>query len=116
MVRGAGAYFAVESQYSIHYASNICSGSRTAGQKQIVLTNVLVGDSVQLPHSSNTKTLRRPPAKTAAAAHAQESATGIEFATGANAYDSVTGYTGGSQIFVVYAHGRAYPQYLLTFE
>jgi hypothetical protein len=100
---GAGAYFAVESQYSVNYAHRVGDG-----KQQIVLASVLVGDSVEL---TSDRTLRKPPTKTR---REGDAADGIDF--GENRFDSVTGHTGGSQIFVVYSHGRAYPQYLLTFR
>jgi len=31
-------------------------------------------------------------------------------------YDSVQGHTGGSDIFVVYANKKAYPEYLITYK
>ena len=30
-------------------------------------------------------------------------------------YDTVTGDTNGSKVYVVYENGRAYPEYLVTF-
>ena len=31
-------------------------------------------------------------------------------------YDTVTGETGGSKVYVVYENGRAYPEYLVTYK
>jgi hypothetical protein len=31
-------------------------------------------------------------------------------------YDSVCGVTGGSRVFIVYENGRAYPEYLVTYD
>ena len=34
---------------------------------------------------------------------------------GGGRYDTVTGETGGSKVYVVYENGRAYPEYLVTY-
>ena len=31
-------------------------------------------------------------------------------------YDSVQGHTGGSDVFMVYANKKAYPEYLITYK
>ena len=31
-------------------------------------------------------------------------------------YDSVTGKTGGSNVYIVYANKKVYPQYLITYQ
>jgi hypothetical protein len=31
-------------------------------------------------------------------------------------YDSVSGTTGGSKVYIVYEKGRAYPNYLITYD
>ena len=104
---GAGAYFAVESRYSQNYAHNL----PTAPQKQLVLARVLVGDSKEMAPARH---LRRPPDKEGREG-ASPASPGIAFAKGS--YDSVTGHTGGSKIFVIYSHGgRAYPEYLITYQ
>jgi len=90
---GRGTYFAVNASYSGgSYAYNMAGG-----QKQMMLCQVLVGDSIKLPSDSS---IVLPPIK-----------------PGANAerYDSVTGNTGGSDVVIVYDNGRAYPEYLITF-
>ncbi len=122
---GAGAYFATAAGYSKNYAhattivvakakneikTDPPPKQRTEQQvKQIILARVLVGESVHLAHTDATRRLRRPPDKPAA----KGSPSGIAFAK--ESYDSVNGCTGGSQVFIVYNHGRAFPEYLVTF-
>jgi hypothetical protein len=64
---------------------------------------VLVGDAAQLPSDSS---LRIPPEKP------QTSST-LGFAN--ERYDSVTGQTGGSIVYIIYTNGHAYPSYLITY-
>ena len=35
---------------------------------------------------------------------------------GAGRYDTVTGRTGESKVYIVYENGRAYPEYLVTYK
>ena len=132
---GAGAYFATAAGYSKNYAhvttiavaqakkeikTDPPPNQRTEQRvQQIILARVLVGESVQLAHTDATRRLRRPPDKPAAKGtpragpKATGSPSGIAFAK--ESYDSVNGYTGGSQVFIVYSHGRAFPEYLITY-
>ena len=96
---GKGAYFAVNASYSSNgYAHTLPDRSR-----QILLAFVLTGDSVEV--SSGANSLSKPPAKP------RGSGTLIN-----ELYDSVNGWTGGTKIYVVYDHDKAYPAYLITFK
>lgn len=90
---GRGTYFAVNASYSGGGYSFTAPG----GQKQMMLCQVLVGDTIKLPSDSS---IALAPIKPGAATER---------------YDSVTGNTGGSDVVIVYDNGRAYPEYLITF-
>lgn len=89
---GPAAYFAVNASYSDSYAH------KTEGPfKQFLLARVLTGHSKELPPNPN---LRKPPSKE----------------EGSGDYDTVTGHTNGSQVYMVYDHEKAYPAYLITYS
>ncbi|CAF0844608.1 unnamed protein product [Adineta steineri] len=91
---GVGTYFAQDALYS-------CGNYRYSlpnGKSQVFLAQVLTGHS----HNCNSdSSIRRPPKK-------NESASGQR-------YDSVSGTTGGSTVYIVYENRVAYPTYLITF-
>lgn len=89
---GIGNYFAVNAKYSDAYAYKA-----TAGTKQMLLADVLVGDFCFV--DKKNPDLRMPPAK---------SGTNVK-------YDSVKANTDGSDIYVTYNNLQAYPQYLITY-
>ena len=62
------------------------------GTKQMFLAKVLTGDSIQLKSNS---TLRMPPVK--------------DSSKGVVRYDTVTGHTNESQVFIAYSNDKAYP-------
>jgi len=97
---GNGIYFAVNASYSyggyIHKMSN--------GQKQLFLADVLVGDSY---FCKSDGSIRKPPEK------ARTSNSGLNIQK--LFYDSCSGETGNSKVYILYTHGRAYPTYLITF-
>ena len=89
---GPAAYFAVNASYSDSYAH------KTEGAfKQLLLARVLTGHSKELPPNSK---LRKPPSRE----------------DGSGDYDTVTGHTSGSQVYMVYDHEKAYPAYLITYS
>ena len=88
---GAGAYFAENASYSDGYAYD-CGG----GQKSFMLTKLLSGEETHImPHD---RSLRMCPDK-----------------PGGGRYDTVTGHTNGSKVYIVYENGRALPEYLVTY-
>ena len=95
---GTGTYFAVNASYSDNYASP------STGAKQLILAKVLTGETYQSP--SNPE-LKKPPVKK----HTQTSGTAFVD----ELYDSVSGHTKGSDIFIIYDHEKAYPDYLITY-
>ena len=70
------------------------------------LVKVLTDDSYQCPSNS---ALRMPPVKTAG-----KSGKKVQFAQ--TRYDTVTGHTNGSQVFMTYDNDKAYPAYLITYN
>ena len=91
---GTGNYFAVNASYSNNYAHQLPDGT-----KQMFLAKVLTGDSIPLQPNN---TLRMPPVK--------------DSSKGVVRYDTVTGDTGGSQVFIAYSNDKAYPFYLISYK
>ena len=94
---GMGNYFAVNASYSHAYAHISASGYR-----QIFLVKVVVGASYDCPSNPS---LRMPPEK--------QSKTTSMF--GVERYDSVSGITKGSKVYIIYDNLKAYPFYLITY-
>uniref|UniRef100_A0A6B2LD09 Poly [ADP-ribose] polymerase n=1 Tax=Arcella intermedia TaxID=1963864 RepID=A0A6B2LD09_9EUKA len=93
---GIAIYFAVNASYSTNY----CYTTPT-GEKQMFLAQVLVGeDYATLPDNK----LKKPPLK-------QVDSGGIR-----QDYDSVSGETGNSKVYMIYENGRAYPKYLISYK
>ena len=95
---GQGIYFAENASYSDNYAHSLPNKSR-----QLLICQVLLGDYCTIPPN---KDLRLPPAKDP---RADPSKTRID------RYDSVSGSTGGSLVYIVYENSKAYPAYLVTY-
>ena len=92
---GNGNYFAVKADYSDNYAYHLSDGT-----KQMFLAKVLTGLSVELQPDSK---LRLPPV--------------IKSEVKGNMrYDTVTGHTHGSQVFIAYSNDKAYPFYLISYK
>ncbi|CAF2647099.1 unnamed protein product [Rotaria sp. Silwood2] len=91
---GIGTYFAKNASYS-------CNGydyKLPNGKRQVFLAQVLTGD---VHDCKSDPSLRRPPKK-------NETKCGLR-------YNSVSGDTGGSKVYIVYENRVAYPTYLITF-
>ena len=100
---GRGIYFAKNSSYSTCYAYKPEHSSISAdrpkgnvGEREMFLTKLLCGNEVDL---GSDRSLMCPP---------------LDRKTGYR-YNSVTGNTGGSQVWIVYENGRAYPDYLVRY-
>jgi len=88
---GRGTYFAADASYSNSYAYR-----SSTGRKILILARLSVGDAIQLPSTSSLTMCPDKP-------------------DGSGRYDTVTGITEGSKVFVVYENGRTYPEYLVTY-
>jgi hypothetical protein len=89
---GPANYFAANASYSDSYAH------KTSDAKQMFLARVIVGNSKTCNPNKN---LKMPPAIKAENPH--------------DLHDSVHGYTGGSDVFIIYTNKQAYPEYLITY-
>ena len=91
---GRGNYFAANASYSDNY-SHHCGGRI----HQMLVANVLTGYSYYSP----SKHFQQPPVR--------DTIQGITVR-----YDSVSGHTGGSTVYITYDNDKAYPAYLVTYE
>lgn len=98
---GQANYFAVNASYSHGYAHPTPDGHR-----EMFLVKVLTGDSYNCPSNNS---LRMPPVK-------QTSGGGRKVQFAQMRYDTVTGTTGGSQVFMTYDNDKAYPAYLIKYK
>lgn len=94
---GRGNYFAVNSSYSNSYAH------RVSGARKMFAAWVLTGNSIHLPSDGR---LTKPPFM----ATPGNSTTAIQ-----HRYDSVSGTTGGTRVYITYDNDHAYPAYLITY-
>ena len=97
---GLANYFAVNANYSHGYAY-----TRSDGAREMFLVKVLTGDSYPCPTNPN---LRMPPEKQGTTGSGR-----LQFAK--VRYDTVTGTTRGSQVFMTYDNDKAYPAYLIQY-
>ncbi len=103
---GRGLYFATKSSYSDSYSYTPDEEETQHGdEREMFLAKLLVGNAVEMNRdespakAADCKSLTRPPINPD---------TGLKFNT-------VTGWTGGSHVWVVYENGRAYPDYLVRY-
>uniref|UniRef100_A0A7S2I1X7 Poly [ADP-ribose] polymerase n=1 Tax=Helicotheca tamesis TaxID=374047 RepID=A0A7S2I1X7_9STRA len=108
---GRGIYFADKSSYSNSYSykpSNQDQSERPGsaqGEREMFLAKLLVGNEIYMNRDESQakaeecKRLTVPPA---------DQHSGLK-------YNTVTGNTGGSQVWIVYENGRAYPDYLIRY-
>ena len=100
---GTGTYFAVNASYSNSYAF------QSGRNKQMILAKVLTGETVHCPPDN---ALKKPPRKILW----MKAQCGTESKFEDELYDSVSGHTIGSDIFVIYDHEKAYPAYLIQYQ
>lgn len=94
---GCATYFAENASYSNYYSYQMPSPSN---HRQVFLATVALGDCVQI---SPNRSLVVPPEK-------GKTPSGVPIL-----YDSVQGFSNGSDVFMVNANSRAYPLYLITY-
>ncbi|KAI2510261.1 hypothetical protein MHU86_4139 [Fragilaria crotonensis] len=103
---GRGIYFATKSSYSHSYSYKPDEKvTLYSDEREMFLAKLLVGNAVEMNRDES-------PAK--AAECSALTVPPINPATGLK-YNTVTGWTGGSHIWVVYENGRAYPDYLVRY-
>ena len=98
---GKANYFAVKASYSNSYAHV----NANTGKKEMFLVKVLTGESYDCAPNSS---LRVPPPK--------PGRSGGKLQLEQLKYDTVTGSTGGSQVFMAYDNEKAYPAYLIEYK
>ena len=98
---GQANYFAVNASYSDRgYAYR-----RSDGLKEIFLAKVLTGDSYEC---ASNNSLRLPPEKPVGRMGT------LNFSK--TRYDTVTGTTGDSRVYMTYDNEKAYPAYLIQYK
>ena len=97
---GRANYFAANASYSNSYAHTNAS----TGLKEMFLVKLLTGESYNCAPDS---TLRVPPPKP------KKVSSGLQIEQ--LKYDTVTGLTGGSQVYMAYDNEKAYPAYLIEY-
>ena len=107
---GRGNYFAVNASYSDKYSFHPTPLNslhqlfhlQNRGPRQLFLARVTIGDTHEC---SQDRSLRMPPQRPAKSG----GLIGIE------RFDSVTGHTKGSKVYIIYDNHKAYPFYLITY-
>ena len=104
---GEGTYLAASAQYSDNYAYSV------GDTKQMILAKVLTGETYRCQPDGS---LKKPPVKSQLRGiHSSSSGVSGEVFEDER-YDSVSGHTNGSDIYVIYDHDKAYPAYLITYR
>jgi hypothetical protein len=86
---GKAHYFAENASYSCNYSFEVNNS------RKFFFAEIILGDIVSLPKGRYLK----PPNK----------ANSLE-------YDSIQGFTEGSDVYMVYSNQKCYPRYLVTYE
>ncbi len=105
-VWGEGAYFAAKASYSNNYAH-----ITPERHQQIFLTHVLTGMTCKC---EKNRSIKAPPMKLEKSSGLSSSSSSAMFED--ERYDSVSGVSDGSEVFVIYEHGKVYPAYLITYK
>ena len=87
---GKAIYFAEDAKYSHSYSFS--SGT----ERKMFFARVLVGNTKFMKPDNN---LNLPPS-----------------IDGSKRYDSVSGHTNGSNVFMIYVNKKAYPEFLITYK
>ena len=104
-----GIYFAAKSSYSdkrafcpakkLHKDSWTERPDVYTGDREMLLTKLLVGNEIDLEHTKETETFLLPPMIPGSKLR----------------YDTVTGMTNDCRVWTVYENSRAYPEYLVRY-
>ena len=106
---GIGIYFAASAK-SLHryaYTAAVGDNSTPVAYRQMFLARVNVGETYECPPDH---TLKMPPPKPSS-----QSATSSSVQFSVDRYDSVTGVTKDSRVYIVYDNRKAYPLYLISY-
>ena len=98
---GQANYFAVDASYSHCYAFV------RSDVREMFLAKVLTGDSVKLEPDSS---LRLPPEKP----RPSRDVSTLQYAK--RRYDTVNGFTNGTEVYMTYDNHKAYPAYLIQYK
>eukprot|EP01114_Cavostelium_apophysatum_P024057 TRINITY_DN9287_c0_g1_i1.p1 TRINITY_DN9287_c0_g1~~TRINITY_DN9287_c0_g1_i1.p1 ORF type:complete len:398 (+),score=92.87 TRINITY_DN9287_c0_g1_i1:164-1357(+) len=103
---GRGIYFSMLASYSdgSYSYDTAADETDTRSHRQLFLASLIVGNAYVADDSDSS--LRAPPSQNEA------SSLNID----KERYDSVSATTRDTPIFIVYANGRAYPSYLITYD
>ena len=99
---GIGSYFAEKASYSDKYAYRYSTNFIQCSE--MLVASVLTGNSKEMLSNYESRSLTRPPVYIDATTSNTEVL-----------YDTVTGYTKGSRIYVLYKLDMAYPSYLVRY-
>lgn len=107
---GRGIYFANKSNYSYGYSYKPTAGSgdrprAKSDEREMFLAKLLVGNETHMNRDEDGRKAAECRALTVPPINPQ---TNLK-------YNTVTGHTGGSQVWIVYENGRAYPDYLVRY-
>ncbi|KAI6654883.1 hypothetical protein LOD99_2762 [Oopsacas minuta] len=125
---GTASYFAVNASYSNDYAYQCPDGNR-----QLFSVKICAGDVIEMEPDSS---LRLPPLKSQINQQLQRNPSPFVLSTSDiydtslqpqipqptapqfvnDRYDTVSGTTRGSKVYMIYENGRAYPEYLITYR
>ncbi len=107
---GRGIYFAKRSSYSYSYSFTPGSNCMDredgiSGEREMFLAKLLVGNQIYMDRHESPSMQHKC---------AELTVPPVDPKTGLK-YNTVSGTTGGSQVWIVYENGRAYPDYLVRY-
>eukprot|EP00567_Pseudictyota_dubia_P002061 CAMPEP_0197465518 /NCGR_PEP_ID=MMETSP1175-20131217/64580_1 /TAXON_ID=1003142 /ORGANISM="Triceratium dubium, Strain CCMP147" /LENGTH=917 /DNA_ID=CAMNT_0043001535 /DNA_START=549 /DNA_END=3302 /DNA_ORIENTATION=- len=108
---GRGIYFALKSSYSHSYSFRPRGSAPTerpegsGDEREMFLAKLLVGNEIMMDRDKSSS----------AAAECRDLTVPPTDPATNQKYNTVTGYTAGSQVWIVYENGRAYPDYLVRY-
>lgn len=108
---GRAVYFAVNSSYSHNYAHQDRFSRTPERTYQMFVAKVNVGLYSDHGNNSNSK-IKTPPAIESYVMDTYK----IPATDQKLLYDSIKGFTNGSEVYMVYANRKAYPSYLITYK
>jgi len=95
---GKGTYFAVNASYSHNYSFKDDNGNN----RKFFIAEVIIGNNLNEPSTTKTRDYITAPL--------------IPGTGSSRRYDSVSGFTNGSDVYITYIDHRQYPKYLITYS